>query len=369
MKGIVDVDSQPQGRVLYVTVGAPEHGVVRHGRQTAAALRRVGAEVELLTAEDVAAFRGLVPVLEEARALGAAVHLDVTDALFGPTATAAADLLVDVLPEGTTLTLHDIPQPAEGDGRYRRRGEAYARLAQAVDGVVVSSQHERALLADLVDVAADVVPLPVEDRRAAAARAEPVVPESMAGLDRDLVLFGFVYPGKGHALALEALTELHRQWGPDSGAPRRLTALGPVSIGHDDLVAELTRDAEARGLEFRVTGFVPDEFADAALLSAGIPFAAHRNVSASGYPGSGSMSPSRKASTSPSAASAPSARAAEARNPRSGWRTVTTSNGRPGSTRGGTGEPSSATTSCSPPVRPRWAASAAVSRSRSAWAR
>ncbi|MBN6829384.1 hypothetical protein JRF99_11760, partial [Micrococcus luteus] len=148
--------------------------------------------------------------------------------------------------------------------------------------VVVSSQHERALLADLVDVAADVVPLPVEDRRAAAARAEPVVPESMAGLDQDVVLFGFVYPGKGHALALEALTELHRQWGPDSGAPRRLTALGPVSAGHDDLVAELTRDAEARGLEFRVTGFVPDEFADAALLSAGIPFAAHRNVSASG---------------------------------------------------------------------------------------
>ncbi|MBD4385480.1 hypothetical protein GUH10_27230, partial [Xanthomonas citri pv. citri] len=86
--------------------------------------------------------------------------------------------------------------PAEGDGRYRRRGEAYARLAQAVAGVVVSSQHERALLADLVDVAADVVPLPVEDRRAAAARAEPVVPENMAGLDQDLVLFGFVYPGK-----------------------------------------------------------------------------------------------------------------------------------------------------------------------------
>ena len=282
MKGIVDVDSQPQGRVLYVTVGAPEHGVVRHGRHTAAALRRVGAEVELLTAEDVAAFRGLVPLLEEARALGAAVHLDVTDALFGPTATAAAAVAAVALGG-----LRDVVQGERGAlGQHVdeqvRRGEAYARLAQAAAGVVVSSQHERALLADLVDVAADVVPLPVEDRRAAAARAEPVVPESMAGLDRDLVLFGFVYPGKGHALALEALTELHRQWGPDSGAPRRLTALGPVSIGHDDLVAELTRDAEARGLEFRVTGFVPDEFADAALLSAGIPFAAHRNVSASG---------------------------------------------------------------------------------------
>ena len=111
MKGIVDVDSQPQGRVLYVTVGAPEHGVVRHGRQTAAALRRVGAEVELLTAEDGAAFRGLVPVLEEARALGAAVHLDVTDALFGPTATAAADLLVDVI----------LPVPARRRVEERRR--------------------------------------------------------------------------------------------------------------------------------------------------------------------------------------------------------------------------------------------------------
>lgn len=278
----MDVESQPQGRALYVCVGAPEHGVVRHGRETAAALERVGAQVELLTAEDVGAFRGLVPLLHEARALGAAVHLDVTDALFGPTATAAADLLTDVLPEGTTLALHDIPQAAEGDGRYLRRGEAYARLARHAAGVVVASHHERALLAELVDVVADVVPLPVEDRRAEAARADPVVPEHMAGLDEDVVLFGFVYPGKGHALALEALTELHRQWGPNSRAPRRLTALGPVSAGHDDLVTELTRDAEARGLEFRVTGFVPDEFADAALLSAGIPLAAHRNVSASG---------------------------------------------------------------------------------------
>ena len=278
----MDVETQPQGRVLYVIVGAPQHGVVRHGRQTAAALERVGAQVEVLTADDVGAFHGLVPLLHEARTLGAAVHLDVTDALFGPTATAAADLLVDVLPEGATLTLHDVPQPAEGDGRYRRRGEAYARLARHASGVVVSSHHERALLAELVDVVADVVPLPVEDRRAEAARAEPVVPENMAGLDQDVVLFGFVYPGKGHALALEALTELHRQWGPNSAAPRRLTALGPVSAGHDDLVAELSRDAQERGLEFRVTGFVPDEFADAALLSAGIPLAAHRNVSASG---------------------------------------------------------------------------------------
>ena len=38
-----------------------------------------------------------------------------------------------------------------------------------------------------MDADADVVPLPVEDRRAEAARAESVVPENMAGLDQDVV--------------------------------------------------------------------------------------------------------------------------------------------------------------------------------------
>lgn len=271
-----------QARVLYVTSGPAEHGVVRHGAATRAVLRSLGADVEPLGSRDSGGFLGLAAALRRAEDEGRPTHLDVTDALFGPTPAVAADSLTDVLPRSATLTLHDIPQPAEGEERFRARAEAYARIARHVAAVVVSSEHERSLLADIVDVDAHVVPLPVEDRRAAAAVPRPALPPHLEGLERDVVVFGYLYPGKGHAVALEALAELHRQWGPGSEAPRRVTALGPVSAGHDSLVQELTEEARRRGLEFRATGFVPDELTDAALLAAAVPLAAHHNVSASG---------------------------------------------------------------------------------------
>lgn len=278
------------GRVLYVTAGPAEHGVVRHGAATRDTLERIAAQpgpaagvsVEALHAADAAQFRDRAWTLRRAADEGVAVHLDVTDALFGAGAAEAAATLEEVLPAEATVTLHDVPQPAEGERRFRARAEAYARIARHVAGVVVSSEHERALLADLVDVDAHVVPLPVQDRREQAAGPQPPLPEQLAGLEQDVVVFGFLYPGKGHAVALDALAELHRQWGPGSGAPRRVTALGPVSAGHESLVRELEESARERGLEFRATGFVPDELTDAALVAAGVPLAAHRNVSASG---------------------------------------------------------------------------------------
>ncbi len=280
------MEPEARGRVLYATVGPDEHGVTRHGAAARRTLQGLGADVEPLHATDSSDFLGLAGVLRDAVDDGRAVHLDVTDALFGPSPAAAADCLLEVLPPAVTLTLHDIPQAAEGEERFRRRAEAYARIARHVAGVVVSSEHERALLDDIVDVAVHVVPLPVEDRRAMLSDTQPELPEHLAGLEDDVVVFGFLYPGKGHAVALDALAELHRQWGPGSGAPRRVTALGPVSAGHDRLVRELRESARDRGLEFRATGFVPDELSDVALLAAGIPLAAHRNVSASGSLGS-----------------------------------------------------------------------------------
>jgi len=276
------MESHAKGRVLYATVGPEEHGVVRHGARVREVLERIGADVEALHCPDSNGFLGLKDRLHAAAAEGRAVHLDVTDALFGPTAEAAADTLLEVLPPAATLTLHDLPQPAEGATRYRARAEAYARIARQAAGVVVSSHHEHALLCDIADVDAHVVPLPVEDRRAEASRSRPKLPERLAGLEQDVVVFGYLYPGKGHAAALDALAELHSQWGPGSPAPRRVTALGPVSVGHEALVRELSESAESRGLEFRATGFIPDELSDAALLAAGVPLAAHRNVSASG---------------------------------------------------------------------------------------
>jgi hypothetical protein len=78
---------------------------------------------------------------------------------------------------------------------------------------------------------------------------------------------------------VDALALLHRRGVP---APHRVTALGAVSSGHEGLVDDLRDRARAAGVGFRVTGFVPEEDLDAALRSAGIPVAAHHNVSASG---------------------------------------------------------------------------------------
>jgi glycosyltransferase involved in cell wall biosynthesis len=269
----------------YVVVGPERHGVVRHALRTAEALHRTGVDVPVIRLPDAAALTAWAAGRSAARG---PVHLDVTDALFGPTAGEAAAVLTGNLPERTTFTLHDVPQPAEGAGRYSRRAAAYAELAGFAAGIVVSSRHELKLLDEVRAGGgqgrpgpATVIPLPVEDRRDAFAADGPGVPleEPLDGLGDDVVLLGFLYPGKGHAEALDALTLLHRRGIP---APTRVTALGAVSAGHDDLVTGLRDRARAAGLRFRVTGFVPDGQLDGALRSAGVPVAAHHNVSASG---------------------------------------------------------------------------------------
>jgi glycosyltransferase involved in cell wall biosynthesis len=279
-------DARPADRLpTYVVVGPERHGVVRHALRTADALHRTGVDVPVVRLPDAAALTAWAAGRNAPRG---PVHLDVTDVLFGPTAGEAAAVLTGSLPERTTFTLHDVPQPAEGAGRYARRAAAYAELARFAAGTVVSSRHELALLDEVRAGGGQgrpgpvtVIPLPVEDRRDAFAVAGSGVAleEPLDGLGDDVVLLGFLYPGKGHAEALDALARLHRRGVP---APTRVTALGAVSAGHEGLVTGLRDRAQAAGLRFRVTGFVPDGQLDMALRSAGVPVAAHHNVSASG---------------------------------------------------------------------------------------
>lgn len=298
----------------YLVVGPARHGVVRHARSMAAALHRLGLRVPVINLPDVPALRawavgraasagtGRAPSPGPALSAGP-VHVDVTDALFGATPDEAVRVLTESLPDRTTLTLHDVPQPAEGVDRFARRARAYAELTRWAAGTVVSSRHEFALLEELLPGGlagaphgpTAVVPLPVEDRRACASPGpvDAVVagqhpaggpaggPSGVpcGGLAADVVLLGFLYPGKGHAEALDALALLRDRGVP---GPRRVTALGAVASGHEPLVDELHRRARTAGLDFRVSGFVPDGALDSVLRSAGIPFAAHHNVSASG---------------------------------------------------------------------------------------
>lgn len=249
-----------------VTPGAPRHGVVRYARELADA---VGALV------------GRAVPLEDAAPAGAGpIHLHFTDRLWGVDPAAAAGRVERLAAAGAafTVTLHDLPQVADGLRNLPRRADAYRRVARAARGVACSSGHEVALLRDVVgvDAACVVVPLPVTVHAALSTRPEP---------DDEVALLGFVYPGKGHADALAAVAALAAAGSP-AAAGLGVTALGGAAAGHPDELERLEAEAGARGVRFAATGYLDE----AALLwgcrRAAVPLAAHVHVSASGSIGS-----------------------------------------------------------------------------------
>ncbi|MBJ7289200.1 hypothetical protein [Williamsia sp.] len=238
-------------------VGPQRHGVVRHAVASAAA---IGGPV--VTADAVGDLHAqAVPDAER-------IHIHFTDRLFGSTAARGADEFVSLttsLNRPVSTTLHDVPQPSDGRA-FAMRVEAYRRVIDAVDGVVVSSDHERVLLADHTDREdVDVIPLAL-DRSPTPTGGRPPV--------RDVVgVLGFIYPGKGHAEIIDALGALE--------ADLDLLALGAVADGHEDLITDLTTRAAGVNVRFETTGFVPDTALQATLRSVAVPVAFHRHLSAS----------------------------------------------------------------------------------------
>ncbi|GAA4323312.1 glycosyltransferase [Klenkia terrae] len=230
----------PEGtrvRVEHLLVGPAEHGVVRYARELAEADGGPRGDADV-------------------------VHVHYTDRLFGHTAETSAEAFVAravAMGRPVVVTLHDVP-PHDGSVLQRRRAAAYAAVVGACAAVVVNSEHEAARLRAFADVVPTVVPLPVQ----------PLPPGPVPPPDGQVVVLGFLYPGKGHEEALRALP-------PGTG----LTALGKPSDGHEDLVASL---AELGPLT--VTGYVPDAELPAQLRAASVPLAPHRHVSASGSIGS-----------------------------------------------------------------------------------
>lgn len=251
----------------HVIVGPGEHGVVRFAEQVLAALARPGpvvraGSVDALPADWFDAVRGC-----------ATVHLQYTDALYAPRCEDAAVVFLDLAAklheagQRCTVTLHDLPQPADGIELYRRRTRVYRAVAAAADRVVVSSRHESSLLVELgaVEQHAVVIPLPVDPLD------EPREPGPG---DAQVTMLGFVHPGKGHREVLAAMRNLPTTHG--------LVVLGRVGAGHDDLVTQLHATASQDGRTVTITGFLPETELITRLQQAGVPVAAHRNVSASG---------------------------------------------------------------------------------------
>ncbi|GAA2009864.1 glycosyltransferase [Nakamurella flavida] len=197
------------------------------------------------------------------------LHLHVTDWLFGGSAAAArvGELADRLTARGVqlTLTLHDLPQPSDGAELFDRRTSTYRELVARAAAVVVSSDHERRLLAE--------IGVPVEDVAVIPLAIDPLPTVDVAVESGTVGVFGYLYPGKGHAEVLEAL--LRRGSGT-------LVAVGRPSDRHADLVDELAGAAHAGGVGFRCTGYVPADRVATELRRVAVPVAPHTHVSASG---------------------------------------------------------------------------------------
>ncbi|WP_462418706.1 WcbI family polysaccharide biosynthesis putative acetyltransferase [Kytococcus sp. Marseille-QA3725] len=280
---------------LHLVVGPDRHGVVLHALRIAEA-----AEEEVLRVEDPAAAADLRERLTDRAAV---THF--TDRAWGSTPAEAAEQLAHLTERAASLqvVLHDVPQDSDGAGQDARCA-AYSRVCAAADRVVVSSEHERGLLAAATGTDADrigVVPLPLERARpdrAGATDGDTTDEEAAEALEADptptalppgrwVATLGFLYPGKGVEEVVDATAAAARDprlaGGP--GADRRPTGvlnLGRPAPGHEDLVEQLEERARAAGTVFRATGWLDDAELTAACREVTVPVAYHRHVSASG---------------------------------------------------------------------------------------
>jgi hypothetical protein len=247
-------------RPILIVDGDPRHGVVRYAGQLAAAVR---------DADGGEGARRAPPV-------SGSIHLHFTDRLWGATPARAAARIEALAHHLTvTVTLHDVPQPSDGPPRLPARIDAYRRVVGAVAGVVVSSEHEAALLREMQITSAStdiaVVPLPIID---------PVAPAGAPAPRREVGLLGFFYPGKGHAEAVRAVAGLAMTAHP------AVVNLGAVSPGHEAELDALTEDARRLGVVLSTTGWLDEAQLRDRARAVAVPLAAHQHVSASGSIGS-----------------------------------------------------------------------------------
>lgn len=237
-------------RVLAVVPGPEHHGAVRHAEQVVGLLREHGVEVQLT--------RTLRPG-------DAITWVPFTDALFGPDIAAAADAFTrwsDTVTGPLVVTLHDVPGNDPDPARDARRVGGYRQVTRRADAIAVCSAHEAERVRTVLGRSVTTVPLPVE----------PLLP---AGLPpgwadrRTLGVLGFVYPGKGHDVALTAAR----------GTGATVVALGAPSPGSD--LAGLRAQAGRVGVELLVTGPLSEPDLHAAALAVTVPFAAYATLGAS----------------------------------------------------------------------------------------
>ena len=263
---------------LCLVWGPAGHGVTDYGSDVAVAAARLDPRVRTAVVADLDA---ALSAVRAPGSHGGRVHLHATDRLLGSNLEAAADAVESLAAScRLSLTLHDLPQRSDGT-KYDRRVAAYRRFFAAAEAVAVNSDHERMLVAEHLGDVGEPRMIPLGTRALAPPRAEAEA--DPVGGDLVVLIAGFVYPGKGHEVALRAATDAVARL-RDEGRPvghAVVRALGAASPGHDADVAALDALARERGARFEITGFLDDAEFAARLREPGIPVAAHEHVSAS----------------------------------------------------------------------------------------
>ncbi|QKE85737.1 glycosyltransferase [Arthrobacter sp. NEB 688] len=265
------VGAQVEDLPVHWLPGPDRHGVTLLARQVADA-----AGVPVVRGHEV-----------PARLHGRPVHLHFSSGLFD--SPAAALDVVGAWADRTrlSLTLHDVPQPAEGM-RWGRRAAVYSDLVARASAWAVNSRWEATLAAAAIPEAPrdpEVIPLPVvlEPRSSGAAHAvsdgPTVLPTAATSGPRDgwIGVVGWVYPDKGHEEAIELALAMRSR-----GHALGVAALGGVAAGHDELADDLARLASSLGVPWHVTGYLEDDDLLRAIRETTVPVAAHRHPSASG---------------------------------------------------------------------------------------
>lgn len=247
-------------RPLHVVPEVERHGVTGYAR--------------LVAASCGCAVAGAAPAEP-----GGLLHLHFTDRLWGDSPDSAAAAVTQLARQHRlSVTLHDLPQASDGPASERRRANAYAQVVGVAAAVVCNSRWESELLAAFAipRLPPAVIPLAV-------APAAPDPPPAVGLTDPVSVgLLGFLYPGKGHAEAIDAAAlcaqSLQR--------PVDVIAIGGVSDGHASDADALAERARQRGVSFSVTGYLSPEQLSVMARRVSVPLAAHRHVSASASIGS-----------------------------------------------------------------------------------
>ncbi len=242
------------GLPVWVLPTEPRHGVTLHAERMERLLRPVAPDLRVAS----------VDALPDGPA-----HVQFTDRLWGSSPEEAAERFRAVAAgRVTTVTLHDVPQPSDGEGRFGRRAACYAAVAAAAAGVVCSSEHEAQLLREHVGTTGPVAVIPL-----------PLLPASTGGRPAPratVALLGYFYPGKGHAEALAAMASA------GLAGELGIEVLGAPSRGHEGELDEFVRSAREQGFDVEVTGYLPDDELLARSREAGVPVIAHQHISASG---------------------------------------------------------------------------------------